>query len=243
MAEEKNTVFVELYDLKLSEREDDRMGRVLTEKSLTEDDLIKLAVNRGTDINPETLRASIKILKEIAIREIANGASVQFGLGYFALDVRGVFLGDHARWDPKVNSLHTKVTASAELRSAVQNAHVEVIGMASTGPVINSVTDVTSDTVDTRLTPGGGVNLTGVKIKIAGPDATNGIVLIGSDGTEIDVVESKILVNEPSRISFILTTELPKGKYRLTLTTQFSASGTLLKKPRTFEFGNLLEVK
>ncbi|MDR1623443.1 MAG: DUF4469 domain-containing protein [Tannerellaceae bacterium] len=242
MAEEKNTVFVELYDLKLSDREDDRMGRVVTDKSLTEDDLIRLAVNRGTDINPETLRASIKILKEIAIREIANGASVQFGLGYFALDVKGVFVGDNAKWNPKVNSLHAKVTASAELRTAIQNVHVEVLGMASSGTVINSVTDVSSGEVNTRLTPGGGVNLEGTKIKIAGQDGRNGLMFLDANNIVYDVYPKSILVNDPKKISFIVPA-LPKGEYRLRLTTQYSTSSTLLKEPRTVEFGYPLTVK
>jgi hypothetical protein len=242
MAEEKNTVFVELYEMKLSEREDDRMGRVLTDKSLTEDDLISLAVNRGTDINPETLRASIKILKEIAIREIANGASVQFGLGYFALDVKGVFIGDHARWNPKVNSLHVKVTPSAELRVTVQDAHVEVIGMASSGTVINSLTDVSSGEVNKRLTPGGGVNLTGLKIKIAGKNGNNGIEFLDANSISYEVPAKDILVNDPRKITFIVPA-LPKGLYRLKLTTQFSNASTLLNDPRSVEFPYPLEVK
>ena len=37
---EKNSVVVELYDLTLTERKDDRFGRVVTSKSLSEDDMI-----------------------------------------------------------------------------------------------------------------------------------------------------------------------------------------------------------
>ena len=37
---EKNNVIVELYDLSITERKDDRFGRVVTIKSMNEDDLI-----------------------------------------------------------------------------------------------------------------------------------------------------------------------------------------------------------
>lgn len=96
---EKSSVVVELYDLTLTERKDDRFGRVVTSKSLTEDDLIAKAVLRRTDLNAATLKASMQLLKDVAIGEIANGASVRFGLGYFNLTVNGVFIGDNAKWD------------------------------------------------------------------------------------------------------------------------------------------------
>jgi hypothetical protein len=43
---EKNSVFVELYDLGLTERKDDRFGRVVTTKSLTDSDLIKIVTTK-----------------------------------------------------------------------------------------------------------------------------------------------------------------------------------------------------
>ncbi|MEA4982914.1 MAG: DNA-binding domain-containing protein, partial [Paludibacter sp.] len=86
---EKNNVIVELYDLSITERKDDRFGRVVTIKSLNEDDLINIAVSERTDLNPNSLRSSMQILKEIAKKQLANGSSVAFGLGYFSLGVNG----------------------------------------------------------------------------------------------------------------------------------------------------------
>jgi hypothetical protein len=232
--EEKNTVFVELYDLKLSERVDDRFGRVVTSKSLHEGDLINIAVKRRTDLNPTTLRASLDILKEIAIEEIANGASVQFGLGFFSLDVRGIFTGDHAQWNPDVNSLHVKTASGVELRTAISDVHVKVLGMASSGTVINSLIDKSSGEENTRLTPGGGVNLTGSKIRIAGESADNGIRLTEQNtGAEHLIPMETILVNDPKKVTFIVPVGLPVGDYKLSLTTQFSNTSTMLKEPRT----------
>ena len=61
---EKSSVIVELYDLALTERKDDRFGRVVTAKSLSEDDLVNIAITRRTDLNATTLKSSIEILKE-----------------------------------------------------------------------------------------------------------------------------------------------------------------------------------
>jgi len=167
-ATEKSSVIIELYDLAITERKDDRFGRVVITKSLTEDDLVQEAVSRRTDLNAVTLKASLDILREIAMEEVTNGASVRFGLGYFSLKANGVFIGDNARWDSSQHSLDIHVTPTSEFRDAVKVVSVDVRGMAATGTAINLVTDVVSGEENTRLTPGGGVNVTGSRIRIDG---------------------------------------------------------------------------
>jgi hypothetical protein len=246
MATEKGNVFVELYDLSLSDRKDDRFGRVVTSRSLKEDDLINIAVQRRTDLNPSTLRASLDILKEIAVEEITNGASVQFGLGFFSLDVKGVFIGDHAAWDPANHSLHVKTASSAELREALKHTHVNVRGMASSGTIVNAVKDVTTGEEDTYITPGGGINVTGCKIKIAGENPANGIRFIYQHNGPLRVTTvpaTAILVNDPQKLSFIAPVELIAGDYKMSITTQYAGTSTLLKEPRTCVFEQILAVQ
>jgi hypothetical protein len=234
---EKNSVIVELYDLIITDKKDDRFGRVVTTKSLGEDDLIRLAVARRTDLNASTIRLSLDILKGIAAEELANGASVNFGLGYFHLDVHGVFIGDHAEWDPAKHSLRVKVTPVAEVRETVKAAHVQVRGMAQSGMFINSVFDVSSGEENTRLTSGGGVNINGVKIRIAGDHADNGIRLANVNGSSTyAIADRSILLNDPSKITFIVPTDIPAGNYKLSITTQYSTSSQLLIAPRTYVF-------
>jgi hypothetical protein len=240
---EKTSVMVELYDLTITNRKDDRFGRVVTDKSLKEDDLINLAVLRRTDLSPTTLRASLDILKEIAVEQIANGASVYFGLGYFNMIVSGVFIGDHAKWNPEKHSLHVKATASVELRNAIKASQVNVRGMSQSGIVINNLHDVTSGEDNARLTPGGGVNLQGVKIKIAGENEDNGIFLTEqTTQTVTAIAPTAILLNDPSKISFIVPADLPAGDYKLSITTQFSTNAQALKESRTYLFDYVLVV-
>ncbi len=240
---DKSSVIVELYDLTLTERKDDRFGRVVTTKSLTEDDLIAIAVSRRTDLNANTLKASINILQEIASEQIANGASVSFGLGYFNLGVNGVFIGDNAKWDPAIHSLSVRVTPTAGLRTAVKASIVDVRGMAASGLVVNTVTDVTSGEVNSRLTPGGGVNLTGNKIKIDGDNASVGISLTNEATKEATLIaKTAVLVNDPSKITFVVPAGLASGDYKLTITTQYSSTSHLLKEPRSYTFDYVLNV-
>lgn len=239
----QNNVIVELYQLAISEREDDRFGRVITSKSMDEDDLIKLAVSRRTDLSPTSLKSSMEILKDIAMEQIANGASVAFGLGYFNLGVNGVFFGDNAQWNADEHKLAVHVKPTAELRAAVKSAVVDVRGMASIGTFINTVFDVSSGELNSILTPGGAVNLTGTKMKIAGEDPSNGVKLIDvATDTHIPIDPSAIAINDPSKVTFVLPLDLEPGDYRLAITTQFSSANILLKQPRTYLFDYVLSV-
>ena len=170
-------IIVELYDLVITKRKDDRYGRVVSMGSLKADDLIALAVARRTDLSPELIRAAYNLLKGIALEEVCNGKNVEFGLSHYSLVSEGIFIGDHAHWDTEVNKLMISSVSTLEARKALENIEVEVRGMASSGLCINKVTDVASGEDNERLTPGGAVNMTGVKIRIAGDSPDNGIFL------------------------------------------------------------------
>jgi hypothetical protein len=233
-SKEKHSVLIELYDLKISEETDDRFGRVLPPRSLSENDLINIAINQRTDLHAETLRASFDLLKAIAIRELADGCQVEFGLGYFSLTVKGVFIGNHPAWNPDVNKLRVKIDPNKNLRQAIDDAHVEIRGMANSGAIVNSLTDLVSGQIDARLTPGGGATLSGRKIKITGKDPANGIRLIHQDTKEVyPIPKETIVLNDPTKITFIIP-PLPPGPYKLELTTQYTTAISMLKEPRTY---------
>jgi hypothetical protein len=236
-------VIVELYDLLITKRKDDRNGRVVHMGSLKIGEIIALAVKKRTDLNPATLKAAYDLLKEVALEELCNGKQVEFGLAHCGLGVRGVFLGDHATWNPDEDSLVLQTVATLETRNAVKEVAVEVRGMAQSGMFINTLTDVTSGEVNARITPGGAVNLTGVKIRIVGDGKYDvGIYLdnINSGNDPIKVSESAIAINEPSKITFIVPPGLSAGDYRLSITTQFTSGTVPLKEPRTYVFNYIL---
>jgi hypothetical protein len=242
-ANDKSSVIVELYDLTLTERKDDRFGRVVTTKTYTEDDLVALAVSRRTDLNATTLKASINILSELGAEQLANGASVRFGLGFFSLTVNGVFIGDNAKWDASQHSLSVNAVPTADVRNKVRATVVDVRGMAASGLAVNSVTDVASGQVNSTLTPGGGINITGSRIKIDGDNPTVGISLINQETNEVvPIPRTSLLTNSPSKISAIVPAGLANGDYKVSICTQFGTSSVALKEPRTFIFDYILNV-
>ena len=240
---ENNQLIVELFDLAITEQKDDRFGRKITIASESIDSLVKIAVARRTDLNPETIRSSFVLLKDIAIERLLAGATVNFGIGHFNLSIEGVFIGDDAQWDSTKHRVTITITPTAELRAAIREVKVNVRGMAASGMAINTITDVASGEVNARLTPGGAVNLTGSKIKVMGDNPACGISLTNEDdGTATTVPMNAIALNNPSKITFVAPATLPAGNYKLSIVTQFSNSTQLLKEPRTYVFDHTLTV-
>ena len=188
-------IFVELYELLLTARKDDRSGRVVSTGSLKIDDLIAVAVNRRSDINAVTMKASYEILREVALEEVCNAKRVDFGLTYNGLGVEGVFIGDHPAWNRDKHSLALISTAAADVRQALKNIEVEVLGMASSGIFINSLTDIVSGEVDSRITPGGGVKLAGSKIRVAGEAEGVGIHFTEISTEEVFTVPATSIID------------------------------------------------
>lgn len=233
-------VLVELYNLLITGRKGDRSGRVMSTGSMTIEDIITLAAKRRSDISPEVMLAVYRILRAIALEEVCNSKRVEFGLTHNGLFVDGVFIGDHPVWDKTKHRLYLSATAAADVREAIAQAEVEIVGMASSGLYVNTLTDVTSGEVNKCITPGGGVNLSGVKIKIVGDSTGIGIHLTEINTSAVTTIPmTSILVNEPSKISFIVPKELPAGDYKLSITTQFNPN-ILLKDPRTYIFDYVL---
>jgi hypothetical protein len=54
---------------------------------------------------------------------------------------------------------------------------------------------------------------------------------------------TSVPVNNPKKVIFIVPPHLPPGGYKLRLTTQYTSGGVPLKKPRTYLFDYVLEVR
>ena len=106
MAEQvkEGKITAQLYDLAITERKDDYSARIVTRESRSVEDLARLVVENGTDLNFNTLVTSYNLLKDMAINQLINGANVEFGLGIDGLVISGTFIGEAAQFDPAVHS-------------------------------------------------------------------------------------------------------------------------------------------
>jgi hypothetical protein len=240
-----DAVIVELYDNPLTERTDDRYGRVVNIASVNEDTLIERAIANGFNGNAASMKAAYQAVKDEAVKAVVRGEIVNFGLGHIAIDVEGAFIGDAPQWNPDINKLVAGITPSKDLREAIKKTPVKIIGMAPDQSVIASVTDVATGKVNERLTRGGMITVKGSRIKIAGDSPSIGLFLVNQETqASVQAPATAIGVNDPSKVIFVTPADLDAGAYLLSIVTQFTGSNSRFRnEPRTIIFNQVLTVE
>jgi nucleoid DNA-binding protein len=161
-------------------------------------------------------------------------------LGTFSLSITGSFAGPDAPFNHESNKIAVRFQADKDLTAAAQSASLNRLHGVEHGPVIDSVEDKSSGAIDSKLTPGHGVQVIGKDIKIAGTDSAVGIHLIDQSGVMTGVPSGDILENGPTKLVFICPA-LSAGDYTLQISTQYS-KGKELTYPRSYVFNAPLTV-
>ena len=200
--------------------------------SLNIPDIVKELLKEGMEIKAETAIDIITRTNRKVAEKVLQGYNVNTGLVYMRPVIRGVFY-DRA-WNPEKHSVYVAMNQGNDLRKAVAETTVTILGEQSDPMVIYTLTDSTTGKTDGTLTRGRNAEIKGTYLKIAGDNAANGIVFRNIDTKkETQLAAGDIVLNEPSRLLILVPAVLEAGEYELVVTTQFSSSKTALKEPRS----------
>ncbi|WP_161531222.1 DNA-binding domain-containing protein [Riemerella anatipestifer] len=195
-------------------------------------EIVNALKKEGMEIQTETAVDIITRFNRKASELVLNGYSVNTGLVYMRPAIKGVFYDK--TWDKEKHSVYVNVNQGLDLRKAVADTKVEILGEQSSPMSVFSITDKATGKADGTLTKGKNAEIKGTFIKIDGNDPKNGIVFKNLDTQqEVKLSAEHIVLNEPSRLLILVPADLEAGNYELSLTTQFTKGNTLLKDPRT----------
>lgn len=178
----------------------------------------------------ETIQHVFELEKRVIKRLLMSGYLVNTGLYHASVSFRGVI--ENTQWNSRKNSIVVNFNVGADLREAIKQTSVNIIGEKGAAMYIAGVQDASTRAQDASATAGRAFTLTGGKLKVMGTDASVGITLTDSAGVETKVTEDLYVVNGPSKLTFIIPAGLADGEYQLKVTTQYNGSG-LLKSPRS----------
>ncbi|MDY3364221.1 DNA-binding domain-containing protein [Riemerella anatipestifer] len=195
-------------------------------------EIVEALKKEGMEIQTETAVDIITRFNRKASELVLNGYSVNTGLVYMRPAIKGVFYDK--TWDKEKHSVYVNVNQGLDLRKAVADTKVEILGEQSSPMNVFSITDKATGKADGTLTKGKNTEIKGTFIKIDGNDPKNGIVFKNLDNqNEVKLSAEHIVLNEPSRLLILVPTDLEAGNYELSITTQYSNGKTALKEPRT----------
>lgn len=207
----------------------DKLFEVLSQGSLSQDTIIEEIVETlGGD--PNYIKRVLLEEKQIIKRALLMGQHISNELFSAKILCRG--LVSDGRWNPQVNSLYVNFQQSKDLREALDNLSIRVIGEKQDSRFISSCRSLLAERKEGQIVAGDSVEILGKNIKVVGSHPLVGIELIHENGNNIRIAEGKIVVNRPSKLIVLLPDNLQEGTYILMITTQYSRGSTLLKNPR-----------
>ncbi|MDR2071079.1 MAG: DUF4469 domain-containing protein [Treponema sp.] len=235
---------VKLYPNYLTHVEGAYIPRTDNEASLSIEEVCAALKNRGGFTGSyDDLVEHVKQFFDEAAYQLCDGFAVN--TGYFSVhpNVGGTFDKVTEGHDTKKHPVTFRFRTRAPLRALAEHIIVEVEGLADVAGYIDEFTDITTESVNDALTPGGMFTAAGHKIKIAGDDPEAGVYFVPADSAAATVkVTGHLAENTASKVIGVIPA-LDPGKWKVEIKTQFSGSGsTMLKKPRTIASAFLLTV-
>ena len=219
---------------------DDFMAQVQDVRSYTLDEIIDLMMQKGSTLTRADVAAVLQIYGEVVSTIIKDGSSVNTPLMNTSLSISGVFNGANDVFDKKRHTVNLNITAGTALKAALGKIKCEKTGTVSTDPYINEVKDIVSGTINTTLTKGGVVQITGSKLKFDQKDTAQGIFFVPETGAPVRA--TVIAENKPARLMAIIPADLAAGTYYIEVRSKHSGGGKPLKAVKAGRFAKPLTV-
>ena len=221
-----------LYPNYLGKGEGAYVARSKAEAPLSLEDVCAAAKNRGgfTGQYEDLVEHGHVLLNEI-IYQLLDGFSVQMGT-FFSLHTKigGTYHGANDHIDSE--NLHIAFRTLGHLKELLGKVKIENEGLAGDGAYIDEIIDIHTESVNSLLTPGNMIRVTGHKIKVEGEGAEAGVWFVSTlDGARVKISEH-LGINRSSEL-FGLIPPLTAGTYRLEIVTQFTNGTRHLKEART----------
>ena len=224
----------------------DRIAKVKSKKTKGIEDLADRIVQKRTEYRKDTLVNIFQMMNEAKLELLAEGEKVNDGITLLEPAITGNFYEDtgfvEGRHTCVVNSRVTS-TVLAMLRQV--KGTYNGLSLENGGASIDAVTDSATGAVNSVITPGKTVTITGKKIRVIaeeGETVENCITWTNLNTQQVIEQEDAPVVNDPSRIILQLP-ELTAGLYSLTIKTLYSSASITLKAPRYITSKVKLEVK
>jgi hypothetical protein len=209
----------------------DFAGMVESFGSIGAEGLIDELVNEGMELKRETVLDVVTRYNRKCVDMALRGYNVNTGLVHLHATIKGVF--HNKTWNPEANSLYVSVSQGAELRKAVAETSVEIMGEHADPIALFGITDMNTGKTDGTVTRGYNAEIKGTYIKVVGDDSTVGVYLRNTEtGTDVKLPATNIVLNEPSRLLLLIPEPLATGDYELRVVTQFTGANKTLNHPR-----------
>jgi hypothetical protein len=177
-----------------------------------------------------------------AAYQLCDGFAINTGCFSIHPNVGGTFDKITEGHDAKKHPVTFRFRTRAPLRALAEHIVVEVEGIVDAQGYIDEFTDVSTESENEALTPGGIFSLAGHKIKVTGEDPETGVYFVSEADPAVRVKAGGHLAENAASKLIGTIPALSDGKWKVEIKTRFGGSGKDLKNTRTTESAFILTV-
>lgn len=209
----------------------DFRAQVVNVQSFSRDEVIERILKIGAGLTRSDIVSVMEAEKQVVMDIITGGGGVNMDLYSAYPSIQGVFT---ATQEPDAHTVRINLHPSTVLRGAMAAVRTKRVPGGQGNNAIYAVIDAASGAVNSSLSVGGIVTITGNKVKVVGDSPLVGLYFKSlADETEIPY-QGAFGENMPKRLTLV-TPALTPGLYRIIIKTQHAGSGIDLKTPRILE--------
>jgi hypothetical protein len=229
-----------LFENLLTPAPNDYTAQPVNVRSHDIDDIIKRIGARYSGLTPAQIRAAFDEISDEMRIITEEGEAINTPIINTLWSIPGVVEGAVDYIDPKKNPPKLNATPGTILREAAKKVKLEKVIAAEPLPHILEVKDITSETVNELITPGGVIQLRGGRLKFLPGIENNGIFIVNEQGSEVKL--TTIVENKPARLIAVLPGNIPQGDYFIEVRTSCAATGKPMKSLKQCRYNKILTV-
>ncbi len=161
----------------------------------------------------EILYLFIKTVASILV----DGSHIHLPFLKITTSIRGKFTGKQDKFSHARHKVNINANPGKTLKAVAADITVQKVQASRPKADISQVYDFAHETHNQTLTAGGLAEVQGTYLKINTVDAQQGIFLTMPDQADIRITQ--LYQNTPSRLMFVVPTDIPAGMYQLSVRT------------------------
>ena len=202
-----------LYPNHLTESPNDHRAVVKHSKSLSREDIIDQMISRGSTVTRADALATLENYEAAITSALAGGHRVNTPLINYSLSIKGTFTDAQDYFNADRHNLHINCNCGKRLKKLSQQVSLERVDGKGYQPRLDQFRDLSTDTYDKWITPGGIAMLSGRYLGIDLADDRQGLFFVGPDNKNIRV--EQLIRNKPSELIFTIPDTLSAKRYTL----------------------------
>lgn len=228
----------------------DKKYATVNRNTATLENLIAHVHENNPLISENIIRTVATEFKIAMIQKLKNGEALNvFDLGTMYLTSKGSIDSENPTIED-VPSFGIAFTPSKTAKFSVSDVEIDSISTANTMPTIGNFTDLSTNETGFKITEGGGMKISGTKLKIAGNSDKTGVFFapaLQDNSMDYDETKwkrvSRLFRNYPKELSFFLPSGVEAGSKWYVVIRTASMWGTRIStKIKSYAGENPVEI-